>query len=206
MNLSDFDYLFLQRNSTIPTYLYPLTDCSHFVTEEHFNVMALPVQNEPGDSVEVGKLSYQFINLAAGINKGVCSFDIMDSVSQDLAEIQDIMIDDESAFYKEEFLDAIHSDSGALNLIYISDDEPLSSEWGPAAVHLLLEHKTDIGFAIVGVSNLFESASTSEQQTAQKRCEILRLMGFVQYKDSPYFFLDCSLQLADLPAKYLVGA
>lgn len=177
------------------------TDPGDYVTQTNFQVMTWDKASKR--KLRLGTIEVNRVLLGAALNQSVSWLDVTNGHNQDLREINSLMFEPGStvptaAFYAEV------GDMHGLDLCYVDTDEVLDLPWGTAALHMLAQ-QGDAAFIIVGVSGLHPDASALERKKANQRLKVLAKMGFVQFANSQFCFLNMAVKLKPLPRRLAIA-
>ncbi len=200
------DYIYLRSSDRAPIELRPLEqDPEDFVIGQNFEVVGVSFDYDSTAAV-IGEVESQRVALGAAMNAGVHSFDVMDSVSDDLYALYELMFGGDGVELDPEFEGVMGDYIGGSDLLYIPSDDVLDQSWGPAALRTLQDHAHGCSFVIVGVSGLVtDEGGPQGRQLALKRAEILSQMGYTRYALTPFFFLNLAYRVPAMPAHLMLG-
>lgn len=199
------DYVYLRSSDLAPIELRPLEqDPEDFVIGQNFEVVGVSLDYDSTAAV-IGEVAAQRVALGAAMNAGIHSFDVMDSVSQDLSDLHGLMFDADGIELDPEFEGVMGDYRGGFDLLYIPTDEVLHESWGPTALRTLQDHAHGCGFVIVGVSDLVgDSVSLQAREQALARGQMLAEMGYTRYALTPFYFLNLAYRVPAMPTHLML--
>lgn len=194
------DYLYLVASPDRPIRLKPLRQAPEDYLRHHlFEVRGGEgSQQTSSEDVSLGTIELTHVLQASAVNNGVSLFEVLRAGSL-LTEVASQVFDPVSETFSEDFLAEMSLSPMNLDFIYVPAGAWLSSAWGPSVIHIIAQHFPLCSFFVVGL----EGAGAIQSVEVLARSKALTDLGFEQLESTPYFFLDLSFQLPDVPAHFL---
>lgn len=194
------DYLYLVASPDRLLRLKPLRqDPEDYLRHHLFDVRGWDFsQPTPRDDVPLGSIEVTHVLQASAVNNGVSLFEVLRAWGT-LNDVADQVFDPVSETFSEKFLAEMSLSPMNLDFIYVPAGPWLSSAWGPSVMHIIAQHFPLCSFFVVGL----EGAGAIQSVDVLARSKVLNELGFEQLENTPYFFMDLSFQLPDVPTHLL---
>lgn len=192
------DYVYLVPSTEQPVLFKPLRqDPDDYLRQYSMEVRGWDFSKPSSNKdIVLGKIEMVHVLRASALNNGVALADVMREWRSPFATFAPQVFDEVTEDFREDFLDSMSLSPMNLDFIYVPVSSWVDSAWGPSVLHLIAQNFPLCSCLILGL----EGAGAIQTVEVQGRGRRLEELGFEQYESSPYFFLDLSLQLPEIPA------